>query len=74
MLITAKGETAPLTSDGDDWFLKVLINKENVFILMDVWTACHECLLSWVRCLSPENVERKNHARVNDNHQDTQRF
>ena len=27
MLITAEGETAPLTSVGDDWYLKVLINK-----------------------------------------------
>ena len=24
MLITAEGETAPLTSDADDWYLKVL--------------------------------------------------
>ena len=24
MLITAKGETAPLTSDGDDWYLNTM--------------------------------------------------
>ena len=59
MLIAVKGETAPLTSDGDDWYLKVLINTENVFIRIDVWAACHECLPSWVRCLSPESVERR---------------
>ena len=49
----------PLTSNGDDWYLKVLINNENVFIRMDVWPACHECPPSWVRCLSPESVERR---------------
>ena len=49
----------PLTSDGDDWYLKVLINNENVFIRIDVWGACHECPPSWVRCLSLENVERR---------------
>ena len=58
-LITAKGVAAPLTSDGDDWHLKVLINNENVFIRIDVCTACHECPPCWVRCLSPENVERR---------------
>ena len=52
MLCTAAG-------DGDDWYLKVLINNENVFIRIDVWAACHECPPSWVRCLSPENVERR---------------
>ena len=59
MLITAKGEIAPLTSVEDDWYLKVLINNENVSIRIDVWAACHECPPSWVRCLSPENVERR---------------
>ena len=59
MLFTAEGETAPLTSDGDDRYLKVLINNENVFIRIDVWAACHECPPNWVRCLSPENVERR---------------
>ena len=58
-LITAKGVAAPLTSDGDDWHLKVLINNENVFIRIDVCTACHECPPCWVRCLSRENVERR---------------
>ena len=59
MLITAKGEAAPLMNAGNDWYLKVLINNENVFIRIDVWAACHECPPSWVRCLSPENVERR---------------
>ena len=71
MLTTAAGEVVPLTSDGDDWYLKVLINNENVFIRTDVRAACHECPPGWVRCLSPESV---NHARVNSNHQDTQSF
>ena len=53
MLSTAAGEVVPLTSDGDDGYLKVLINNENV------WAACHECPPSWVRCLSPESVERR---------------
>ena len=59
MLSTAAGETVPLTSDGDDWYLKVLINNENVYIRMDVWAACHECPPSWVRCFNPESVERR---------------
>ena len=58
MLSTAAGEIVPLTSDGDDWYLKVLINNENVFVRIDVWAACHECPASWVPCLSPEIVER----------------
>ena len=52
----------PLTSDGDDWYLVVLINNENVFIRIDVWAACRECPTGWVRCLGLENVERRNHA------------
>ena len=59
MLSTAAGEVVLLTSDGDGWYLKVLINNENVFRRIDVWAACHECLPSWVRCLSPQNVERR---------------
>ena len=31
MLSTAAGEVVPLTSDGDDWYLKVLINNEIVY-------------------------------------------
>ena len=58
MLSTA-GEIVPLTSDGDDWYLKVLINNENVYVRIDVWAACHECPPSWVPCLSPESVERR---------------
>ena len=42
MLSTAAREVVPLTSNGDDWYLKVLINNENVFIRIDVWAACHE--------------------------------
>ena len=59
MLSTAAGEIVPLTSGGEDWYLKVLINNENVYIRTDVWTACHECPPSWVRCLSPESMERR---------------
>ena len=59
MLRTAAGEVVPLTSDGDDWYLKVLINNLNKFLHFDVWAAGHECPPSWVRCLSPENVERR---------------
>ena len=59
MLSTAAGEVVPLTSDGDDWYLKVLINNEYVYIRIDVWVACHECPPSWVRCLSLESVERR---------------
>ena len=53
MLCMAAGETV------DDWYLKVLINNEIVYTRIDVWTACHECPPSWVRCLSPESVERR---------------
>ena len=74
MLSTATREVVPLTSDGDDWYLKVLINKESVFIRIDVWAACHECPPSWVRCWSPGESGKENHASVNNNHQDTQRF
>ena len=59
MLITAEGETAPLTSDGDDWYLKLLINNAIEFIPIDVWTLCHTCPPSWVRNLSPEMKQRE---------------
>ena len=59
VLCTAAREIVPLTSEGDDWYLKVLINNKNVHIRMDVWAACHECPPSWVRCLNPESVERR---------------
>ena len=62
----AAEKVVPLRSDGDDWYLKVLNNNENVYTRMDVWAACHECPPSWVRCLSPEN-----HTSVNNHHQDT---
>ena len=67
MLSTAATEVVPLASDGDDWYQNLLINNENVFVRMDVWAACHECLPSWER-------GEENHASVNDDHQDTQRF
>ena len=42
-LITAKGETATLTSIENDWYLKVLVNDSNEFIRIDLWTPCHAC-------------------------------
>ena len=36
MLSTAAGEVVPLTSDGHDWYLEVLINNESVYIRIDV--------------------------------------
>ena len=74
MLSTAAGEVVPLTSDGDDWYLEVLINNENVFIRIDVWAAYHECPPSWVSMLEPGERGKENHTSVNNNHQDTQRF
>ena len=59
MLSTAAGEIVELISDGDDWYPKVLINNENVYIRIDVWAACDGCPPSWVRCLSPLSVERR---------------
>ena len=35
------------------------MNNENESIQIDVWAACHECPPSWVRCLSPDSVERR---------------
>ena len=51
MLITAKGETAPL--------MKVLINNSTEFLRIDVWTPCHVCPPSWVRSLSPDMKQRE---------------
>ena len=48
-LITARGETAPLTSEGDDWYLKVLNNNSNEFLRIDVWTPYHVCPPMWAR-------------------------
>ena len=62
MSITAEGETAPLTSDGDDWYLKVLINNSDEFIRIDVWTPCHVCPPSWVRNLSTEMKQREQYV------------
>ena len=50
------GEVVPLTSDDDDWCLKVLISNENMFIRIDVWAACHERPPS---CLSPSTAISK---------------
>ena len=62
MSITAEGETAPLTSDGDDWYLKVLINNSNEFIRIDVWTPCKVCPPSWVRNLGTEMKQREQYV------------
>ena len=59
MLITAKGETAPLINAGNDWYLKVLINNSNKFLRVHVWTSCHVCPPCWVRNLSPEMKQRE---------------
>ena len=64
MLSTAAGEVVPFTSDGDDRYLKVLINNENVFIMPTELGSM----------LQPGERGKENHARVNTNHQDTQRF
>ena len=58
MLSTAGGEVAPLTYVGDECCLKVLINN-SIEIMVDVWTPCHVCPPSWVRCLNPESVEKR---------------
>ena len=62
MLITAEGETVPLTSVEDDCYLKVLINKSIEFIRVDVWTPCHVCPPIWVRSLSPEMKQREQYV------------
>ena len=62
MLITAEGETAPLTSIEDDWYLKVLINNSSEFIRIDVWTPCHVCPPSWVRNLNLEMKQREQYV------------
>ena len=54
-MITAEGETAPLTSVENDWYLKVLIK----FIRIDVWTPCHVCPPSWIRNLTLEMKQRE---------------
>ena len=61
-LITAKGETAPLTSIENDWYSKVLINDSNEFIRFDLWTPCHVRPPSWVRNLSPEMKQREQYV------------
>ena len=73
VLSTAAGEVVALTSDGDDWYLKVLINNENVFIRIDVWVACPRMPAVLGSMLEPGERGKENHASVN-NHQDTQRF
>ena len=61
-LITAKGETAPVTSEGDDLYLKVLNNNNNEFIGIDARTPCHVCPPSRVRNLSPEMKQREQYV------------
>ena len=61
-LIMAKGETAPLASIENGWNLKVLINDNNEFICIDLWTPCHVCPPSWVRNLSPEMKQREQYV------------
>ena len=62
MLITAEGETAPLTSVGDDWYLKVLINNSIEFMRFDVWTPCHVQPPIWVLSLSLEMKQREQYV------------
>ena len=62
MLITAKGETAPLMNAGDDWCLKVLNTNSNEFLRIDVWTPCHVCPPSWVRNWSPKMKQREQYV------------
>ena len=65
-LITAKGETAPLTCIENDWFLKVLINDSNEFIRIDLWTPSHVCPPSWFRARRWKQREQHGFVR-NDN-------
>ena len=73
MLSTVAGEVVPLTSDGDGWYLKVLINNENVFIRIDVLGRMSRMPAELGSMLEPGERGKENHASVNDNHQDTQR-
>ena len=74
MLSTVAGEVVPLTSGGDDWYLNVLINNENVFIRRNVWGRMSRMPAELGSMLEPGERGKENHARVNDNHQDTQRL
>ena len=69
----SRGNVAPLTSGGDDWYLKVLINSENVYIRIDVWAACHGMPAELGSMPEPGDRGKENHARVNNHHQDTER-
>ena len=74
MLSTAAGEIVPLTSDGDDWYLKVLINNEKR-IHTDRRVGRMSRMPSELDSMpEPEERGKENHARVNNHHQDTQRF
>ena len=74
MLSTAAGEVVPLTSDGDDWYLKVLVNNENVFIRIDGVGRMSRMPSELGSMLEPGERGKENHASVNNNHQDMQRF
>ena len=67
ILSTAAGEVVPLTSDGDDWYLKVLINNENRVGRMSRMPA------ELGSTLEPRERGEENHTSANSNHQDTQR-
>ena len=64
MLSTAGGEVAPLTYDGDECYLKLLVNNSIEFKRVDVWTPCHVCPTRWVR--SSGELGKENHVNVND--------
>ena len=73
MLSTAAGEVVPLTSDGDGWYLKVLINNEDV--RMDRRVGRMSRMPAELGSMLERGERGKeNHASVNNNHQDTQRF
>ena len=61
MLSTAAEEVVPLTSDGDDRYLKVLINNENAFIRIDVWAACRR---TWKGEPRQRQRQSPRHAKV----------
>ena len=74
MLSTAAGEIVPLTSDGDDWYLKVLTNSQNVYTRDRHVGRMSRMPSELGSMLEPGERGKENHARVNNHHQDTQRF
>ena len=72
ILSTAAGEVVTLTSDGDGWYLKVLINKR---VHSDRRVGCMSRMPAEMGSMLERGERGKeNHASVNNNHQDTQRF